>query len=171
VAQDSALFDRSIKENIAYSRKDAAFREIKEAAKKAHAHDFIMKMPKGYETEVGERGVRLSGGQRQRLALARAFLANSSLLILDESTSQLDSESEKVIQEAVEKLRGRITEVIIAHRLSTILNADKIVVLDEGRVVATGRHNELLKECPLYRNLCRLQFGYRVEDPGEEGSP
>ncbi|MEM3341662.1 MAG: ABC transporter ATP-binding protein, partial [Thermoplasmata archaeon] len=164
VAQDSALFDRSIRENIAYSKKNASFKDIKEAARKAHAHQFIIQMPKKYDTEVGERGVRLSGGQRQRLALARALLADSSLLILDESTSQLDSESEKVIQEAVEKLRGKITQVIIAHRLSTVLNADMIVVMDAGRIVATGKHKELLKSCDIYRNLCRIQFGYRMEE-------
>jgi ABC-type multidrug transport system fused ATPase/permease subunit len=117
-----------------------------------------MSMTNKYRSVIGEKGVRLSGGQRQRLALARALLASGSLLILDESTSQLDSESERAIQGAIEKLRGKVTQVIIAHRLSTVLHADKIIVMDKGRMVASGTHHELLETSPIYRKLHDLQF-------------
>lgn len=158
VAQDSALFNRTIKSNIAYADEHATKEEVERAANYAHAHEFVMGMKKGYNSVVGERGVRLSGGQRQRLALARALLASGSLLILDESTSQLDSESERAIQEAIEKLRGKVTQVIIAHRLSTVLHSDEIIVMDKGKAVANGTHKELLETSPIYKKLYNLQF-------------
>lgn len=158
VAQDSALFNRSIRANVAYADEDASEREVVSAAEHAHAHGFVMSMKNKYRSIIGEKGVRLSGGQRQRLALARALLASGSLLILDESTSQLDSESERAIQEAIEKLRGKITQVIIAHRLSTVLHADEIIVMDNGRMVASGTHHELLEKSPIYKKLYELQF-------------
>jgi ABC-type multidrug transport system fused ATPase/permease subunit len=142
VPQDTSLFNRTIAENIAYGRPDANQEEIEEAARKANAHDFIIRTPKGYQSVIGERGVRLSGGQRQRIAIARALLLNPCLLILDESTSSLDSESEQAIQEAIRDLQEhrRVTQVIIAHRLSTVRHADQIVVLDEGKILVTGKH-------------------------------
>ena len=158
VAQDSTLFNRSIRSNIAYADEHASDHEVREAAEYAHVHGFVTAMRKGYESVIGERGVRLSGGQRQRVALARALLAKGSLLILDESTSQLDTESERAIQGAIEKLQGRITQVIIAHRLSTVLHADQILVLDKGRIVASGRHEDLLRKSPIYKKLYDLQF-------------
>ena len=124
----------------------------------AYAHDFIMKMPKGYETIVGDRGFRLSGGEKQRLTIARAILKNPPILILDEATSQLDSESEKFVQEALDKLMQGRTVIAIAHRLSTIMKANKIVVLEAGRIMGIGRHDELLFSCPLYRRLYETQF-------------
>ena len=158
VAQDSTLFNRSIKLNIAYANEHAEEEEVVEAAQHAHVHDFVTAMRKKYESIIGERGVRLSGGQRQRIALARALLAKGSLLILDESTSQLDSESERAIRGAIEQLKGHVTQVIIAHRLSTVLHADKILVMDKGRIVASGKHKELLKKSKIYRKLYELQF-------------
>jgi subfamily B ATP-binding cassette protein MsbA len=158
VAQDSTLFNRSIRANIAYADDHASDDDIRGAAESAHAHGFVSSMRKGYESVIGERGVRLSGGQRQRLALARALLAKGSLLILDESTSQLDSESERAIREAIAKLRGQVTQVIIAHRLSTVLHADKILVMDKGKLVASGKHRQLLKKSKIYRKLYELQF-------------
>jgi len=158
VAQDSTLFNRSIKSNIAYADEHADIEEVEEAAESAHAHGFVTGMQKGYDSIIGERGVRLSGGQRQRIALARALLAKGSLLVLDESTSQLDSESEKAIREAVKNLKGRVTQIIIAHRLSTVLHSDKILVMDKGELVAIGKHKELLKKSKIYRRLYNLQF-------------
>jgi len=158
VAQDSALFNRSIKANVAYADENATHKEVESAATHAHANEFVMSMTNKYRSVIGEKGVRLSGGQKQRLALARALLASGSLLILDESTSQLDSESERAIQGAIEKLRGKVTQVIIAHRLSTVLHADKIIVMDKGRMVASGTHHELLETSPIYRKLHDLQF-------------
>jgi subfamily B ATP-binding cassette protein MsbA len=158
VAQDSTLFNRSIKSNIAYADEHADIEEVEEAAESAHAHGFVTGMQKGYDSIIGERGVRLSGGQRQRIALARALLAKGSLLVLDESTSQLDSESEKAIREAVKNLKGRVTQIIIAHRLSTVLHSDKILVMDKGELVAIGTHKELLKKSGIYRKLYNLQF-------------
>jgi ABC-type multidrug transport system fused ATPase/permease subunit len=158
VPQDTSLFNRTIRENIAYGRQDAALDDIIAAAKRAHAHDFIMRMPKGYDSVIGERGVRLSGGQRQRIAIARALLLEPSLLILDESTSHLDSESEGAIQESITDLHHKTTQLIIAHRLSTVMHADQIIVLDKGKAVASGTHDELLESCDIYRKLHRLQF-------------
>ncbi|POY37388.1 multidrug ABC transporter ATP-binding protein [Solitalea longa] len=159
VPQDVLLFGGSIKENIAYGKIGATDEEIMQAAKRANAHNFIMNFPEGYETMVGERGVKLSGGQRQRIAIARALLKNPVILILDEATSSLDSESERLVQEALEELMKNRTSIIIAHRLSTIREADKIVVLEKGKVIEQGTHNELiLKDNGLYRYLSELQL-------------
>jgi subfamily B ATP-binding cassette protein MsbA len=160
VTQESFLFHDSIYENIRFGRLDATKAEIEEAARLAHAHDFIMAQPHGYETVVGDKGCLLSGGQQQRLAIARALLKAAPVLLLDEATSALDSESEKMIRDALEKLsRGR-TVIAIAHRLSTVLGSDMIVVMDHGRIVATGTHAELLNSSEVYTNLYRLQFSH-----------
>ncbi len=158
VPQEPFLFSGTIFENIAYARPDASPKEVIEAARIAAAHEFITKLPEGYDTVVGERGIMLSGGERQRIALARAILRDPEILILDEATSALDSESEELIRQALQKiLKGRTT-LAIAHRLSTILEADKIIVIDEGKVVDIGPHAELIKRCELYRRLYELQF-------------
>ena len=159
VPQDVLLFGGTIKENIAYGRLDATDAEIREAAKQANALDFIDSFPDKFETRVGERGIQLSGGQRQRVAIARAILKNPSVLILDEATSSLDSESERLVQEALDKLMKGRTSIVIAHRLSTIRNADKIIVLEHGKVRESGTHAELSEITDgLYRSLSRLQF-------------
>ncbi|MCC6691291.1 MAG: ATP-binding cassette domain-containing protein [Bacteroidia bacterium] len=159
VPQDVLLFGGSIRENIAYGKTGATFDEITEAAKKANAYDFIMSFPEKFETIVGERGIQLSGGQRQRIAIARAVLKNPSILILDEATSSLDSESERVVQEALDKLMENRTSFVVAHRLSTIRKANIIVVLEKGVVVETGTHEELMRnENGLYKSLVRLQY-------------
>ncbi|MBN1579669.1 MAG: ABC transporter ATP-binding protein [Anaerolineae bacterium] len=158
VPQDTYLFGMSIYENIACGRPDATEDEIVRAAQLANAHEFILEQPNGYHTQIGERGARLSGGQRQRIAIARAFLKDPRILILDEATSALDTHSERRVQDALDKLmRGRTT-IIIAHRLSTIENASKIVVLQQGTVLATGTHRELLARCDIYNSLYRTQF-------------
>lgn len=159
VPQDVLLFGGSIKENIAYGKPGATDTEIVEAAKKANAHAFITGFTDGYETIVGDRGTQLSGGQRQRIAIARAVLKNPAILLLDEATSSLDSESEKLVQDALDKLMEGRTSVIIAHRLSTIRNADRILVLEKGRIIESGRHDELIRNTTgLYYNLSKLQF-------------
>ena len=158
---DVLLFGGTIKENIAYGRLDATDAEIREAAKQANALDFIDSFPDKFETRVGERGIQLSGGQRQRVAIARAILKNPSVLILDEATSSLDSESERLVQEALDKLMKGRTSIVIAHRLSTIRNADKIIVLEHGKVRESGTHAELSEITDgLYRSLSRLQFDF-----------
>ena len=152
------LFGGTIRENIAYGKLDAPAEDVIEAAKRANAHDFIMHFPQGYDTLVGERGVKLSGGQRQRIAIARALLKDPAILILDEATSSLDSESERLVQEALLELMKNRTSIIIAHRLSTIREADKIIVLEQGKVVEEGTHQQLLQhENGLYRYLSHLQ--------------
>jgi ATP-binding cassette subfamily B protein len=159
VPQEPILFHRTLKENILYGRQDAKEEEVIEAAKKARCHEFISTLPYGYDTLVGERGVKLSGGERQRVAIARAILKDAPILVLDEATSSLDSESEALIQEALRELmRGRTT-IAIAHRLSTIMQMDRIVVIDEGRVVATGTHQELLGTQGIYKKLWEIQAG------------
>ena len=158
VTQESILFNDTVKANIAYGYHDASQEEIEAAAQKAFAHRFIEKMPEGYDTMVGDRGFRLSGGEKQRICIARAILANPSILILDEATSQLDSESEKFVQEALDKLMQGRTVVAIAHRLATVIKANKIVVLNEGRIEGIGKHEELLKSCSLYKKLHEMQF-------------
>lgn len=152
------LFHRTLADNIAYGRPGAKLAEIIAAAKLANAHDFIEKLPRGYETLVGERGVKLSGGERQRVAIARAFLADTRVLILDEATSSLDSESEQLIQVAMERLMQGRTTIVIAHRLSTVKSLDRLLVFDEGRVAEEGRHDALVKrEGGLYRRLFERQ--------------
>ncbi|MBI3814303.1 MAG: ATP-binding cassette domain-containing protein [Nitrospinae bacterium] len=158
VTQETILFNDTVKNNISYGRVDASRDDIYNAAQSAYAHNFIMAMPAGYDTVIGERGVKLSGGQRQRLSIARAILKNPAILILDEATSSLDTESEKIVQEALENLMKDRTTVVIAHRLSTILDADRIIVLNDGRIVETGRHDELLASGGVYRRLYEMQF-------------
>ena len=159
VPQDVILFGGSIRENIAYGKPDASEEEILLAAKQANALNFVNGFPEKFETLVGERGIKLSGGQRQRIAIARALLKNPSILILDEATSSLDSESEKLVQEALETLMEGRTSIIIAHRLSTIRKADTILVLDRGIISEQGTHKELLEvENGIYKNLSNLQF-------------
>jgi ABC-type multidrug transport system fused ATPase/permease subunit len=157
VSQDPVLFSGTIRENIRYGRLDASDAEIEEAARAANAHDFVTEFPEGYDTMVGERGVKLSGGQRQRLAIARAILRDPKVLILDEATSALDSESEHLVQAALERLQKGRTTLVIAHRLSTIRDADRIVVLDHGKVVEQGRHAELMAEGGAYAKLVARQ--------------
>jgi subfamily B ATP-binding cassette protein MsbA len=158
VSQEVHLFNTTIRENIRYGRLDASDEAIEEAARAANAHDFITKLPDGYDAEVGERGVKLSGGQRQRVAIARALLRDARLLLLDEATSSLDSASEALVQEALERLMDGRTTFIIAHRLSTVQGADRILVLDEGRIVQTGTHDALVQREGLYRDLASYQF-------------
>lgn len=159
VPQEVLLFGGSLKDNIAYGCPGATFREIISAAKKAHAHDFIEELPDGYETEVGDRGAKLSGGQRQRVAIARAILADPAILILDEATSSLDSESEYQVQQALEELMKGRTSIIVAHRLATVRQADQILVLKDGRVIETGTHESLSAQPGgLYAMLSQLQF-------------
>ncbi len=159
VPQDIFLFGGSIRENIAYGRPGASDDMIREAAQKANAWDFISQFPLGLETLVGERGTQLSGGQRQRIAIARAVLKNPKILILDEATSSLDSESERLVQDALEKLMKGRTSIVIAHRLATIRQADHILVMNNGQIVEQGTHEALLKlNDGLYRNLSDLQF-------------
>ncbi|HYZ22081.1 MAG TPA: ABC transporter ATP-binding protein, partial [Rhodopila sp.] len=153
VAQEPVLFHRSLAENIAYAQPSATQAEIEHAARLAHAHEFIIRLPRGYATPVGERGVKLSGGERQRVALARAFLADAPILILDEATSSLDSHSEALIQDAMERLMVGRTCIIIAHRLSTVRALDRILVFDRGRIVEEGSHAALIERAGLYRDL------------------
>jgi len=157
-SQDTFLFSDTIRENIRFANPEAKDSEIEEVAKLAYADVFIKDLPEGYETKVGERGINLSGGERQRIAIARALIKNPRILILDEATSQLDSESENMIQNALKNLLKNRTTFIIAHRLSTIQNADKILVLDDGRIVGIGRHEDLYNSCPVYKTLYDEQF-------------
>ena len=158
VSQDVTLFNDTIKENIAYGTKEAALPEIQKAAKHAAAHDFIMELPDGYDTMIGENGVKLSGGQRQRIAIARAMLKNAPILLLDEATSSLDTKSERAVQEALSNLMQNRTTIVVAHRLSTIQSADLIHVIDEGRIAESGNHEELLQLNGAYAKLYEIQF-------------
>lgn len=158
VPQEPALFSGSVRDNIAYARPDASDEEVEEAARVANAHDFVVELPEGYATLVGERGVKLSGGQRQRIAIARAVLKDPSVLILDEATSALDNESERLVEIALERLLVGRSTLIIAHRLSTVQRADRLIVLDRGRIIEEGNHAELLRRGGVYARLFQLQF-------------
>jgi len=158
VSQQPAMFTGNVRENIRYGRPDASDEQVMEAAQAAFASEFIEQLPEGYDSYLGESGIRLSGGQRQRLAIARAILKNAPILLLDEATSALDAESERKVQMALDGLMQNRTTIVIAHRLATVMNVDTIVVMDAGRVVAQGTHQELLVSCPLYANLAELQF-------------
>jgi subfamily B ATP-binding cassette protein MsbA len=158
VTQETVVFDDTVRNNIAYGRRDTTREQIESVARAAHAHEFIERLPQGYDTVLGERGLRLSMGQRQRVTIARALFKDPPLLILDEATSALDAESEALVQEALEVLmRGR-TSLVIAHRLATVRRADRILVLDDGRIIEHGSHDELIVAGGMYARLCELQF-------------
>ncbi len=172
VTQETVLFDESIASNIAYGSPGASGTQIEAAARAAHAHDFVAALPKQYDTWIGERGQRLSGGQRQRLAIARALLKNSPILILDEATSSLDAESERLVQEALANLMRDRTSFVIAHRLSTVRRADKIIALERGRVAEIGRHEELLsRPNGVYAKLYAQQIFERQPEEATANQP
>ena len=158
VQQDVFLFVGTVIDNIRYGNPEASREEVVEAAKNANAHEFIMNLPNGYDTDIGQRGVKLSGGQKQRLSIARVFLKNPPILIFDEATSALDNESERVVQESLEKLARNRTTFVIAHRLSTIRNAEKILVLTDTGIEEEGTHKELLEKNGIYAKLYQMQF-------------
>jgi len=158
VTQETVLFNDSLRNNIAYGQPGMSQREVEAAARAALAHDFIMELPGGYDTVIGEKGVRLSGGERQRIAIARALLKNAPILILDEATSALDSESEALVQSALQNLMTGRTVVVIAHRLSTVRRADRIAVIENGTIADMGSHDELMQKLGTYRRLYDLQF-------------
>jgi subfamily B ATP-binding cassette protein MsbA len=158
VTQETILFHETVRSNIAYGSPDASDDRIRQAAEAAHALEFVRRLPRQFDTVIGERGAKLSGGERQRLAIARALLRNPPILLLDEATSSLDTESERLVQDALERLMRDRTVLVIAHRLSTVQHADRIVVLDQGRIVATGTHDQLLEMDGQYRRLHDLQF-------------
>ncbi|MEM0996561.1 MAG: ATP-binding cassette domain-containing protein [Bacteroidota bacterium] len=162
VTQEGVLFNDTVLNNIAYGDAQPDRDRAMEAARIANAHDFIATMAEGYDTNIGERGTKLSGGQRQRMAIARAIYKNAPILILDEATSALDSESERLVQEALDQLTQNRTSIVIAHRLSTILEADRIYVIDEGRIVESGRHADLVARGGLYSHLYNIQFATSV---------
>jgi len=166
VLQEPVLFSGTITDNLRYGRLEATREEIEAAARAAHAHDFISRLPKGYDTQVAEAGASLSGGERQRLSVARAILKDAPILILDEPTSSLDAISEEIVFAALKRLRAGRTTIVIAHRLSTVRDADRILVLDGGQIAAAGRHEELLKTSRLYRRMCaRLSVGKSLDEP------
>ena len=152
------MFAATVRDNIAFGRPDASDAEVEAAAREALADEFIRRLPKGYDTEIGERGVTLSGGQRQRMAIARAILRDAPILLLDEATSALDAESETLVQTALERLMKGRTTIVIAHRLATVLKADRILVMDEGRIVEEGTHQSLVRDGGIYARLAALQF-------------
>nr|MBP8134192.1 ATP-binding cassette domain-containing protein [Zoogloea sp.] len=158
VSQEAVIFAASVADNVRYARPEASFDEVQAACRAAFADEFIAGLPQGYDTDLGERGVRLSGGQRQRIAIARAILANRPVLLLDEATSALDAESERMVQQALDGLMRQRTTVVIAHRLATVQKADRIVVMDGGRIVQQGSHADLIAADGLYARLARLQF-------------
>jgi ATP-binding cassette subfamily B protein len=159
VPQQPVLFSTRVRDNLRYGRPDASDEDMIQAAKAAHAHDFIQQLPDGYDSYLGEQGVKLSGGQKQRLAIARAILSDPEILLLDEATSALDADSEHWVQQALDQLMQQRTSLVIAHRLATVRHADRIVVLDQGRIAAVGTHDQLLQQSPLYQRLAQLQFG------------
>jgi ATP-binding cassette subfamily B protein len=161
VPQDPVIFATSVLENVRYGRPGASDSEVRAACDAAYATEFIERLPDAFASPLGERGVRLSGGQRQRLAIARAILADRPILLLDEATSALDAESERIVQRALERLMAGRTVLMIAHRLATVRHADRIAVIDAGRIVAIGTHDELVRDNPLYARLAALQFGMR----------
>jgi subfamily B ATP-binding cassette protein MsbA len=167
VAQDTFLFNDTVGANIGYGLRHALPEQVYQAARDALAEEFIKRMPQGYGTVIGERGMKLSGGQRQRLAIARALLKNAPILILDEATSHLDTESEVLVQKALQTLMANRTVIVIAHRLSTVRRADRIVVLDRGRITETGRHEELVSRGGLYQRLYELQFVTSEMNPAD----
>jgi subfamily B ATP-binding cassette protein MsbA len=158
VTQESILFNDTVYNNIAFGRDDATYEQVEEAARVANAHEFIMELEEGYETNIGDQGNKLSGGQKQRISIARAVMKNPPILILDEATSSLDTESEKLVQDALYRLMHNRTSIIIAHRLSTVREADKIVVLHQGTVRETGSHNELIQQQGIYKKLHEMQM-------------
>ncbi|MFW5487482.1 MAG: ABC transporter ATP-binding protein [Desulfovibrio sp.] len=158
VSQDTFLFNVNVAENISYGKGELEMKSVEEAAKAAYAHDFILKLPHGYDTVIGERGVKLSGGQKQRLTIARALLKNPPLLILDEATSALDTYAERIVQQALDNLMKDRTSLVIAHRLSTVIGADRILVMEKGKIVDHGSHAQLLESCALYQQLYSMQF-------------
>ena len=164
MSQEPVLFSASIAENIRFGREDATTDDIIQAAKNSNAHDFITKMPDGYDTQVGQRGAQLSGGQKQRIAIARALVRNPKILLLDEATSALDNQSERTVQEALDKARQGRTTIVIAHRLSTIQTADMIVAISKGKVVELGSHKQLMEKKRLYFELVMAQKVDEEED-------
>ena len=159
VSQDTFLFNTSVRNNIAYGREDVTLDEVIEAAKRANAYEFIVELPKGFDTEIGDRGVLLSGGQRQRIAIARALLRDPDILILDEATSSIDTRTEALVQNAIARLLKGRTSFVIAHRLSTVTQADQVLVIQQGQIVEQGTHTELIAQQGVYANLYALQLG------------
>jgi ATP-binding cassette subfamily B protein len=170
VPQDPVIFATSVLENVRYGRLDATDAEVRDACNAAFATEFVNQLPERFDSNLGERGVRLSGGQRQRLAIARALLADRPILLLDEATSALDAESERMVQRALERLMAGRTVLIIAHRLATVRHADRIAVMEAGRLVAVGTHDELVETSPLYSRLAALQFAGIMEKDTEDWS-
>ena len=158
VSQDTILFDDTVYANVAYAKFNASEKEVKEACNLAAASDFIEKLPESYNTIIGENGIKLSGGEKQRLSIARALIKNPDILILDEATASLDSESEKKVHAAIDNIIKDRTVIIIAHRLSTIINADKILVMEKGQIIEQGNHSELLEKNGIYKKLYELQY-------------